>query len=166
MAIEIERKFLIKPGAWTPRDAGTHMQQGYLSSQNGCTVRVRIESSEEGSSDPGRTLARLTVKGPTIGISRPEFEYAVPLADARFMLDELCEPPLIDKHRYLERFGRHTWEIDVFHGDNEGLIVAEVEMASEDDVLELPSWVGEEVSFDFRYSNASLRKAPFKSWTG
>ena len=156
MAIEIERKFLVKPGAWTPRDAGTHMQQGYLSSQNGCTVRVRIEG------DAGR----LTVKGPTLGISRPEFEYAVPLADARFMLDELCEPPLIDKHRYLERFGRHTWEIDVFHGDNEGLIVAEVEMASEDDVLELPPWVGEEVSFDFRYSNANLRKAPFKSWAG
>lgn len=156
MAIEIERKFLVKPGAWTPRDAGTHMQQGYLSAQNGCTVRVRIEGD----------VARLTVKGPTIGISRPEFEYAVPVADARFMLDELCEPPLIDKHRYRERYGRHTWEIDVFHGDNEGLIVAEVEMESEDDVLEMPPWAGQEVSFDFRYSNASLRKAPFNSWTG
>ena len=156
MATEIERKFLIKPGAWSPRDAGTHMQQGYLSAQNGCTVRVRIEGD----------VGRLTVKGPTTGISRPEFEYTVPVADARFMLDELCEPPLIDKHRYRERHGRHTWEIDVFHGDNEGLIVAEVEMMSEDDVLEMPPWAAEEVSFDFRYSNANLRKAPFKSWAG
>lgn len=156
MAIEIERKFLVRAGAWTPGDEGIHFQQGYLSSQNGCTVRVRIEGD----------VGRLTVKGPTTGISRPEFEYAVPLADARFMLDELCEPPLIDKHRYRERHGRHTWEIDVFHGDNDGLIVAEVEMESEEDVLELPAWVGQEVSFDFRYSNANLRKAPFKSWTG
>jgi adenylate cyclase len=154
MAIEIERKFLVQPGAWVPRSAGTHIQQGYLSAQNGSTVRVRIEGD----------VGRLTVKGPTTGISRPEFEYAVPFADARFMLDELCEPPLIDKHRYRELHGRHTWEIDVFHGDNEGLIVAEVEMASEDDVLEMPAWAGQEVSFDFRYSNASLRKAPFKSW--
>ena len=142
------------------------MQQGYLSAQNGCTVRVRIESSEAGSSDPAGTRAILTVKGPTVGISRPEFEYAVPVADARFMLDELCEPPLIDTHRYRDRSGRHTWEIDVFHGDNEGLIVAEVEMESEHDVLEMPPWAGQEVSFDFRYSNASLRKAPFNSWTG
>lgn len=154
MAIEIERKFLIRPGAWAPRDAGTHMQQGYLSAQNGCTVRVRIEGD----------VGRFTVKGPTIGLSRPEFEYPIPVADARFMLDELCEPPLIDKHRYRERHGRHMWEIDVFHGDNDGLIVAEVEMASEDDVLELPAWVAQEVSFDFRYSNANLRKAPFKDW--
>ena len=105
MAIEIERKFLVRPAAWTPRDAGTHMQQGYLSAQNGRTVRVRIEVSEAG------TKAFLTVKGPTTGISRPEFEYVVPFADARFMLDELCEPPLIDKHRYRERHGRHTWEL-------------------------------------------------------
>jgi adenylate cyclase len=159
LAIEIERKFLVTPGAWIPRDAGTHIQQGYLSAQNGCTVRVRIERSEAVS----RGL--ITVKGPTTGISRSEFEYAIPFADARFMLDELCEPPLIDKHRYLERHGRHTWEIDVFHGDNEGLIVAEVEMQSEDDVLELPPWAGQDVSFDFRYSNANLRKAPFNSWT-
>ena len=156
MGIEIERKFLIKPGAWQPRGAGTHMQQGYLSAQNACTVRIRLEG------DTGR----LTIKGPTIGISRPEFEYEVPFADARFMLDELCEPPLIDKHRYRELHGRHVWEIDVFHGENEGLIVAEVELASEDDVPELPAWAGQEVSFDFRYSNANLRKAPFKSWVG
>src|SRR5688572_28901287 len=116
MAIEIERKFLIKPGAWTPRDAGTHIQQGYLSAQNGPTVRVRIECSEAGSSDPACAMATLTVKGPTTGLSRSEFEYPLPLADARHMLDQLCRSSIIDKHRYRERYGRHTWEIDVFHG--------------------------------------------------
>ena len=155
MAIEIERKFLIKPGAWTPRDAGTHIQQGYLSSQNGPTVRVRIEGS----------TATLTVKGPTTGISRSEFEYPLPLADASHMLDQLCHSSVIDKHRYRERHGRHTWEIDVFHGDNEGLIVAEVELESEDDVLEFPEWVGQEVSSESRYYNSNLLRNPFKNWS-
>lgn len=154
LPIEIERKFLIKAGTWVPRDSGTHIQQGYLSAQNGRTVRVRIEGAE----------ATLTIKGPTTGLSRFEFEYPLPVDDARVILAELCEPPLIDKHRYRERHGRHTWEIDVFHGDNEGLIVAEVEMASEDDVLELPPWVDRDVSSQWRYSNARLTKHPFKDW--
>jgi len=165
MAIEIERKFLIKPGAWTPRDAGTHIQQGYLSAQNGPTVRVRIECSEAGSSDPACAMATLTVKGPTTGLSRSEFEYPLPLADARHMLDQLCRSSIIDKHRYRERYGRHTWEIDVFHGDNEGLVVAEVELESEDDVLEFPGWVGQEVSSDARYYNSNLLRNPFKHWS-
>jgi adenylate cyclase len=155
MAIEIERKFLIKPGAWTPRDAGTHIQQGYLSSQNGPTVRVRVEGAN----------ATLTVKGPTTGLSRSEFEYPLPLADARQMLDQLCQSSVIDKHRYRERHGRHTWEIDVFHGDNDGLIVAEVELESEDDVLEFPDWVGQEVSSEARYYNSNLLRNPFKNWS-
>jgi len=165
MAIEIERKFLIKPGAWTPRDAGTHIQQGYLSAQNGPTVRVRIECSEAGSTDPACAMATLTVKGPTTGLSRSEFEYPLPLADARHMLDQLCRSSIIDKHRYRERYGRHTWEIDVFHGDNEGLVVAEVELESEDDVLEFPGWVGQEVSSDARYYNSNLLRNPFKHWS-
>ena len=154
MAIEIERKFLLKPGAWTPRDAGTHIQQGYLSSQNGPTLRVRIEWAN----------ATLTVKGPTTGLSRSEFEYPLPLADARHMLNQLCQSSVIDKHRYRERHGRHTWEIDVFHGDNDGLIVAEVELESEDDVLEFPDWVGQEVSSEARYYNSNLLRNPFKNW--
>jgi adenylate cyclase len=154
MATEIERKFLVKPGAWQPRGAGTHMQQGYLISGSGRTVRVRIEGP----------VAKLTVKGPTRGLSRSEFEYTIPVEDARHMLDHLCEPPLIDKHRHLEPYGRHTWEVDVFHGENEGLIVAEVELGAEDDVVEMPAWVGEEVSGDLRYCNASLRVLPFSRW--
>jgi adenylate cyclase len=154
VGIEIERKFLVKPGAWAPRDAGTRFTQGYLSSRKGSTVRVRIEGER----------ANFTIKGPSTGVSRSEFEYPLPLADARVLLDQLCEQPLIDKHRYLEHHGRHTWAIDVFHGDNEGLIVAEVELEAEDDELELPPWAGDEVSFDPRYFNSSLVKNPFKSW--
>ena len=154
MAQEIERKFLVKPGAWTPRDAGTRFTQGYLLSQEGRVVRVRLEGQE----------AKLTIKGATTGISRLGFEYPIPVADAQVMLDQLCGHPLIDKHRYLERHGDHTWEIDVFHGDNDGLIVAEVELVSETDEPTRPAWVGEEVSGDWRYSNSNLRLHPLKSW--
>jgi adenylate cyclase len=154
VGVEIERKFLVKTGAWQPRGAGIHMQQGYLASGNGLTVRVRIED---------RT-GKLTIKGPTTGLSRSEFEYTIPEDDARHLLQNFCEHPLIDKHRYVEAHGHHTWEIDVFHGDNEGLIVAEVELVSEDDVVDLPEWVGQEVSSDFRYCNSSLRRSPFKTW--
>ena len=154
MAKEIERKYLVKPGAWTPRDAGTHFKQGYLNSQKERVVRVRIEGHK----------ARLTVKGVTTGVSRSEFEYAIPEDDAAAMLDHLCERPLIDKHRHLERYGGHMWEIDVFHGENEGLIVAEVELESEREAPNLPPWIGEEVSSDPRYYNSNLLKHPFKSW--
>ena len=163
MPIEIERKFLVKPGAWQPRGAGVHMQQGYLISGNGRTVRVRL--SEAGSSDPASSIGKLTVKGPTVGLSRPEFEYSIPGDDARYILEHLCEQPLIDKHRYREPYGQHTWEIDVFHGDNDGLIVAEVELTAEDNVLELPDWVGAEVSADYRYCNSNLRRYPYKDWS-
>lgn len=164
MAIEIERKFLVKPGAWRPRDGGSHIQQGYLNSQGGLTVRVRIERSEAGSSDPANATATLAIKGPTAGISRLEFQYPLPLQDAVVMLDSLCDGAVIDKHRYRELHGKHVWEIDVFHGDNEGLIVAEVELGSEDEELSLPQWVGQEVSRDPRYANSSLLRNPFKDW--
>jgi adenylate cyclase len=154
MTTEIERKFLVRHGAWTPRDAGTHFKQGYLSSHKERIVRVRIEGDS----------AKLTIKGQTTGVSRSEFEYPLPLADARLLLDQLCERPLIDKHRYLEHHGRHTWEIDVFHGENEGLIVAEVELDAEDDALQLPCWAGDEVSADPKYFNSNLLKHPFKDW--
>jgi len=154
MAQEIERKFLVRKDAWTPRDDGTPFKQGYLSTQKERVVRVRIEGHK----------AKLTIKGPTTGISRSEFEYPIPMEDAAILLDQLCEHPLIDKHRHLEQFGGHLWEIDVFHGENDGLIVAEVELASEDEALTLPPWAGEDVSADPRYFNSNLLKHPFKTW--
>ena len=154
MAKEIERKYLVTPGAWTPRDAGKHFKQGYLNSQKERVVRVRIEGD----------AAKLTIKGVTTGVSRSEFEYPLPLADASILLDQLCEQPLIDKHRHVEEHHGLTWEIDVFHGDNEGLVVAEVELTSETEQPTLPSWVAGEVSSDPRYFNSNLLKNPYKNW--
>lgn len=154
MATEIERKFLVRSGAWKPRDAGTHFKQGYLNSHKERIVRVRIEGG----------VAKLTIKGQTKGLTRSEFEYPLPVEDAKILLTQLCEQPLIDKHRYLEQHGRHTWEIDVFHGDNDGLIVAEVELDAEGDTLQMPPWAGEEVSSDPRYFNSNLLKHPYKNW--
>lgn len=154
MGREIERKYLVT-AAWVPQGEGTHFQQGYLSSQKERVVRVRIEGDR----------AKLTIKGVTTGVTRAEFEYDLPLEDARILLDQLCERPLIDKHRHVERHGGHTWEIDVFHGDNDGLVLAEVELASEDEAVALPPWAGPEVSGDPRYFNSNLLKTPYKSWT-
>lgn len=154
MAREIERKYLVKRELWNPRDDGTHFKQGYLNSQKERVVRVRIEGAK----------AKLTIKGITTGVSRSEFEYAIPVDDAAILLDQLCEKPLIDKHRHVEQHGRLTWEIDVFHGDNEGLVIAEVELASEEEKPELPPWAGPEVSSDPRYFNSNLLKNPYRNW--
>lgn len=154
MPHEIERKYLVDRGRWTPQGAGVHLVQGYLSSQPERTVRVRIAGD----------AAKLTIKGITTGITRIELEYDIPTIDAKLMLDTLCERPLIDKHRYTEDVAGRTWEIDIFHGDNDGLLIAEVELASETDTVELPAWAGREVSDDPRYYNANLLKAPYSSW--
>lgn len=154
MAKEIERKFLVKPGLWQPQDAGTTIRQGYLSSAKERVVRVRTKGSK----------AFITVKGITKGIARSEFEYQIPMEDADAMLTDLCEQPLIEKVRYLETYGGHTWEIDKFFGDNDGLIVAEVELANEETILEKPAWVGEEVSADPRYFNSNLIQKPYRQW--
>lgn len=154
MAKEIERKFVVKADAWTPQGEGTHFKQGYLSSQKERVVRVRVEGD----------AAKLTIKGITTGVTRSEFDYAIPCEDAEILLEELCERPLIDKHRHVERHGGRFWEIDVFHGDNEGLIVAEVELTSEADAIELPPWAGPEVSGDPRYFNSNLLKNPYRTW--
>ena len=154
MAKEIERKYLVTPGAWTPAGPGTHFKQGYLNSQKERVVRVRIEGE----------AATLTIKGVTTGVTRSEFEYAIPVEDASVLLDQLCEQPLIDKHRHVEHHGGHAWEIDVFHGENEGLVIAEVELASETEALELPAWAGDEVSSDPRYFNSNLLKHPYSRW--
>lgn len=154
MANEIERKYLVKPDLWVPASAGTHFVQGYLNSQKERVVRVRIEGDE----------ARLTIKGLTTGLTRLEFEYPLPLADAAVLLDDLCERPLIDKHRHVEHHAGRVWELDVFHGDNEGLVVAEVELASETDVVVLPPWAGDDVSGDPRYFNSNLLTHPYTTW--
>ena len=151
---EIERKFLVDTARWSPQGPGVHLVQGYLSSHPERVVRVRIAGD----------AAKLTIKGKTQGISRVELEYDIPIADAQTMLDGLCERPLIDKHRYTEDLAGRTWEIDIFHGDNDGLVLAEVELASETDEVELPAWATREVSHDARYFNANLLKAPYSSW--
>jgi adenylate cyclase len=154
MGQEIERKFLVKGTAWKAQAAGTLYRQGYLSSVKERTVRVRIAGEK----------AFLTIKGLNKGVTRTEFEYPVPVDDAAAMLDGLCERPLIEKTRYVLPSGGYTWEIDEFHGDNDGLVVAEVELQRADDKPPLPEWVGEEVSSDARYFNSNLVKKPFKTW--
>jgi adenylate cyclase len=154
MGREIERKYLVKRDVWEPRDPGTHFKQGYLNSQKERVVRVRIEG----------TRAKLTIKGLTTGVSRAEFEYAIPVDDAAILLDQLCEQPLIDKHRHVEDHGGLRWEVDVFHGANEGLVVAEVELPSADTHIDLPPWAGAEVSGDPRYFNSNLLAHPFTQW--
>jgi len=155
MGKEIERKYLVKVAEWVPQDGGIHFKQGYLNSQKERVVRVRIEGD----------VAKLTIKGITKGVTRSEFEYGIPVEDASLLLDNLCEQPLIDKHRHKEvHFGK-TWEIDVFHGLNEGLVVAEIELGSEAEAIRLPAWAGAEVSSDPRYFNSNLLKNPFSTWS-
>ena len=158
MAIEIERKFLLKNDSWKIDEkgneiVGTAFRQGYLKTED-VTVRVRLEGER----------SKLTIKGKTVGMSRLEYEYDIPLADANEMLDKLCQKPIIEKTRYLRKEGELTWEIDIFEGENAGLVVAEVELASEDQTVALSSWVGEEVTGDVRYYNSNLVNNPFARW--
>jgi CYTH domain-containing protein len=154
MPIEIERKFLVVSEGWRHGVTGTLFRQGYLCTDPERTVRVRLAGDR----------GTLTIKGKTEGISRAEFEYPIPAAEVADMLDRLCLRPLIEKKRYrLEHAGR-VWEIDEFFGDNEGLILAEVELESEEALLELPPWIGREVSDDPRYYNASLVQHPYSKW--
>ncbi|MHB8770934.1 MAG: CYTH domain-containing protein [Syntrophales bacterium] len=154
MGTEIERKFLVTGEAWKAPGAGTRYCQGYLSSAKERTVRVRRVGNR----------GYLTVKGITTGATRSEFEYEIPAADADTMLNDLCEKPLIEKNRYTLRVGKHTWEIDEFFGENQGLVVAEVELATEEEAFEKPGWVAAEVTHDPRYFNANLGKHPFTKW--
>jgi adenylate cyclase len=152
MAIEIERKFLVTGTQWR-QAAPLRLSQGYLSRDKERTVRVRIAGPK----------AFLTVKGLSQGASRAEFEYEVPLQDAQQML-ALCDGPVVEKLRHVLAFAGLTWEVDEFLGANQGLVVAEVELAREDQPIDKPSWVGAEVTDDPRYFNSSLAVRPFGAW--
>jgi adenylate cyclase len=153
MPKEIERKFLVKEDSWRQLAEGSLYRQGYISSEN-ATVRVRIVGNQ----------GYLTIKGPTVNYSRSEFEYLIPLADAQEMLDTLCVRPLIEKARYKINIGDLVWEVDEFAGANQGLILAEVELTDESQQIELPNWIGEEVSGNPKYYNSYLVKHPFCEW--
>lgn len=153
MGKEIERKFLVTGQAWRDLATGILFRQGYLSAVKERVVRVRTM---------GETAA-LTIKGITVGATRLEFEYPIPLDEARELL-ELCEQPLIEKTRYKITADGLLWEVDEFHGVNEGLVVAECELTSEDQAFTRPDWVGEEVTADPRYFNSNLIANPFTSW--
>ena len=154
MGTEIERKFLLTGDEWRSLAKGTAYRQGYLNSQKERTVRVRTIDDK----------GFLTIKGISVGATRMEFEYEIPVEDARVLLDELCEKPLIEKNRYKIDYAGFTWEVDEFFGENQGLVVAEIELASEDQQFEKPDWVGEEVSGDPRYFNSNLIKEPYSRW--
>lgn len=154
MGIEIERKFLVRDERWKALGQGVLLRQGYLSSHPDRTVRVRIEGDG----------AVLTIKGRTAGASRGEWEYPCPLADARSMLDDLCEKPLIEKYRYRIRHEGMLWEVDEFLGQNAGLVVAEIELEAEDQPFAKPDWLGAEVTHDARYFNANLLRHPYTAW--
>lgn len=155
MATEIERKFLVRDESWRDdADDGTFYRQGYLSSGGSCSIRVRVAGN----------LAYLSIKSASPGISRAEFDYAIPLPDAESILKDLCVRPPIEKTRYLVRYRGHVWEIDVFAAENAGLVLAEIELKHVDERFERPVWIGEEVSEDERYYNAYLAEHPYRHW--
>jgi len=154
MAIEIERKFLVHSALFTPPEDGKYIKQGYLSVEPSRTVRVRISGSD----------AWLTVKGKSVGASRLEFEYPIPLEEAQILLDSLCEQ-IIEKIRYRIPQGSLCWEVDVFLGQNAPLLLAEIELPSEHTQVDLPAWVAQEVTEDPRYFNSRLGQNPYQSWS-
>ncbi|NLX17974.1 MAG: CYTH domain-containing protein [Desulfobulbus sp.] len=154
MAQEIERKFLLKNERWRGLAEGVLYRQGYLCASPERTVRVRIAGDR----------GYLAVKGVTLGTVRSEFEYIIPLSDAMEMLDTLCPQPQIEKKRYTIPYQGRIWEVDEFFGLNKGLIIAEIELASEDEHFDRPEWIGREVTGDTRYYNAALCTMPYTAW--
>jgi len=154
MGKEIERKFLVRGDDWRSLAQGIPCRQGYINSADERTVRIRTIGEE----------AFLTIKGPTMGASRAEYEYEIPLKDGNEMLETLTEKPIIEKKRYRIPFAGLTWEIDEFFGDNAGLIVAEVELESEGQIFQKPDWAGEEVTGDPRFFNSNLIRNPYALW--
>ncbi len=156
MADEIERKFLVKNSDWrSAAGKSKSIKQGYMAVNDQCAVRVRVTDSE----------AFLTIKSSGLAITRKEYEYTIPLADAEEMLSKFCAGRKIEKVRYFVDHQDHVWEVDVFEGSNQGLVVAEIELRSADEVVSVPLWAGREVSGDARYLNNNLATHPFTSWS-
>jgi CYTH domain-containing protein len=153
MNIEIERKFLLKNDNWREGAVGVHYKQAYLNEKGDNTVRVRIEGEK----------AKLTIKGKSSNISRLEFEYDIPMADAEALFT-LAKTPIVEKYRYKIMYAGNCWEVDEFLGLNRGLVVAEIELESETQSFEKPDWIGMEVSGDKRYTNANLARKPYCEW--
>ncbi|VAW60394.1 hypothetical protein MNBD_GAMMA11-2104 [hydrothermal vent metagenome] len=155
MPVEIERKFLLTNNDWHKQVVRSHrIRQGYLGKIDKASVRIRVQGDK----------ANINVKSAELGMRRMEYEYAIPQQEAEEMLEQLCEHPQIDKTRYIVRVGPHTWEIDEFYGENEGLLVAEIELSREDEEFEKLPWLGKEVTDDARYYNVNLVRQPFKQW--
>ncbi|MCI0505232.1 MAG: CYTH domain-containing protein [Gammaproteobacteria bacterium] len=155
MATEIERKFLVLNDDW--RKLATRqkiLKQGYFAGGGKASIRIRVVDES----------ANINIKSATLDVARKEYEFPVPYADAREMLEQLCEKPLIEKTRYYVPYGNHIWEVDEFTGDNAGLVVAEIELLEMNESFEKPPWLGEEVSHDTRYYNVCLVKHPYKDW--
>ena len=156
MALEIELKFLVKNNAWKEQAKGVHYRQGYLNTDKSRTVRVRTINNK----------AFLTIKGISIGATRKEFEYEIPFLEGKTILNELCKKPIIEKFRYKIKAGNDLiWEIDEFLGENEGLIVAEIELQYETQRFVKPDWLGEEVTTNPKFYNSSLVSFPFSKWS-
>lgn len=159
MATEIERKYLVDLAAIRALDEdvlanGIHIKQGYITTIDHTAVRIRVMDD----------AAYLTLKGENKGMTRTEFEYQIPPQEAKAIIETLCHGPVIDKTRYHLYHGAHLWELDIFHGDNDGLVVVEIELSQEAETFQLPCWVTEEVTGDVRYYNSSLLNHPFKNW--
>lgn len=154
MKQEIERKFLVNGDSWRAiAGAGLSCRQGYISTESSsATVRVRVLGKQ----------GFLTIKGPTKGISRPEIEYEIPADEAEYMLEHFCDGGSVSKIRYILICAGSRWELDEFFGANEGLVMAEIELVSEEQPFESPDWLGKEVSFDQRYTNAALARSPMR----
>lgn len=148
---EIERKYLVEGDSWKADiEASFPINQGYLDVRGGATVRVRVKGEK----------AFLTIKGPSQGISRSEFEYPIPVEEAEAMIAQFCTSRCVEKIRHQMHVGGKLWVIDEFHGHNAGLVMAEIELESEDEEFELPSWAGQDVSLDEAYYNVNLAKPP------
>ncbi|MDM5264659.1 CYTH domain-containing protein [Sulfurovum sp. XTW-4] len=154
MGVEIERKFLIDETKLPTLQNGYTIKQGYIQTIDHTTVRIRVRGQE----------AFLTIKGKSQGATRLEFEYPISLNDAEEMLTNLCHASHVEKTRYLVEYEGHTWEVDIFEGSNKGLMIAEIELKSEDEAFPLPEWVTKEVTEDVRYFNANLVERPYTSW--
>lgn len=156
MPIEIEHKFLLANESWREEVSHTsEYQQGYLSSNPASSIRIRVSG----------TQAWINLKSATIGTYRQEYEYTIPVDDAKEIIENLCQKPLITKTRHFIIHQDHTWEIDEFHGENQGLCVAEIELTQVNDVFEKPAWLGKEVTDDLRYYNNNLAKHPYSKWS-